>query len=264
MLYEWDEKSTYIHHPPFFQTMTEALDPVKPIVNAHCLLNVGDSITTDHISPAGDIAKTSPAARFLIDRGVDPRDLNTYGARRGNDLVMQRGTFANIRLVNKLCAKTGPNTLHVPSNTQMSVWDAAAKYMEDGVPLIILAGKDYGSGSSRDWAAKGPKLQGVKAVIAVSFERIHRSNLVGMGIIPLVFMPGESADTLGLTGKETFSIDLSGKGLTVNAIIEVKVSGGKTFKVKSRIDTEAEIAYVMNGGVLQYVVRKLLKEGKGK
>ena len=248
LLYPWDERSTYIHHPPFFQTMTEQLDPVTSIRDAYCLLNLGDSITTDHISPAGDIAKTSPAARFLIDRGVDPRDLNTYGARRGNDLVMQRGTFANIRLVNKLVPKSGPNTLHVPSNTQLAVWDAAAKYMEDGQALIILAGKDYGSGSSRDWAAKGPKLQGVKAVIAVSFERIHRSNLVGMGIIPLVFSSGESADTLGLTGKETFSIDLAGQPLEVNQLLEVKVSGGKTFKVKSRLDTEAEIVYYKNGG----------------
>ena len=244
--------------------MTEDLDPVTSITNAYCLLNLGDSITTDHISPAGDIAKTSPAARFLIQHGVDARDLNTYGARRGNDLVMQRGTFANIRLVNKLCLKSGPNTLHVPSSTQLAVWDAAARYMEEGQQLIILAGKDYGSGSSRDWAAKGPKLQGVKAVIAVSFERIHRSNLVGMGIIPLVFMHGESAEVLQLTGKETFSIDLSGKALDVNAVLEVQVSGGKTFKVKSRLDTAAEVVYYRNGGVLQYVVRKLLKEGKAK
>ena len=266
LLYEWDDKSTYIHHPPYFQTMTTELEPVKSINGAYALLNVGDSITTDHISPAGDIAKTSPAARFLIDRGVDMRDLNTYGARRGNDLVMQRGTFANIRLMNKLCAKVGPNTVHVPSGQQMAVWDAAEKYMADSNDLIILAGKDYGSGSSRDWAAKGPKLQGVKAVIAVSFERIHRSNLVGMGIVPLVFQQGQSADSLGLTGKERFTIDLTSQPLAVNQTFVVKVEGGKVseFSVRSRLDTVAEITYFQNGGVLQYVLRKLLKEGKAK
>ena len=246
--------------------MTTELEPVKSINSAYALLNLGDSITTDHISPAGDIAKTSPAARYLIDRGVDVRELNTYGARRGNDLVMARGTFANIRILNKLVPKVGPNTLHVPSEQQMAVWDAAEKYMQDGHDLIILAGKDYGSGSSRDWAAKGPKLQGVKAVIAVSFERIHRSNLVGMGIVPLVFMQAESADSLGLTGKERFTIDLTSQPLSVNQTFIVKVEGGKVseFKVKSRLDTVAEITYFQNGGVLQYVLRKLLKEGKAK
>ena len=181
-------------------------------------------------------------------------------------LSLCRGTFANIRILNKLVPKVGPNTLHVPSNQQLAVWDAAEKYMEDGNDLIILAGKDYGSGSSRDWAAKGPKLQGVKAVIAVSFERIHRSNLVGMGIVPLVFMQGESADSLGLTGKERFTIDLTSQPLAVNQTLVVKVEGGKVseFKVKSRLDTVAEITYFQNGGVLQYVLRKLLKEGKAK
>ena len=264
ILYPWDEQSTYIHHPPFFQTMTEQLEPVQPIRQAYCLLNLGDSITTDHISPAGDIAKTSPAARFLIDRGVDVRDLNTYGARRGNDLVMCRGTFANIRIVNKLVPKSGPNTLHVPSGQQMAVWDAAERYMADSQQLIILAGRDYGSGSSRDWAAKGPKLQGVRAVIAVSFERIHRSNLVGMGIIPLVFQAGQNADTLGLTGKEQFSIDLTAAPLAVGQTLTVQVTGGTvaSFQAKSRLDTEAEIAYYKNGGSLQYVLRRLVREGK--
>ena len=177
-----------------------------------------------------------------------------------------RGTFANIRIVNKLVGKVGPNTLHIPSGQQMAVWDAAEKYMEDNNDLIILAGKDYGSGSSRDWAAKGPKLQGVKAVIAVSFERIHRSNLVGMGIVPLVFTAGESAESLGLTGKERFTIDLTSQPLSVSQTFTVKVEGGKVseFKVKSRLDTVAEITYYQNGGVLQYVLRKLLKQGKEK
>ena len=180
--------------------------------------------------------------------------------------VFQRGTFANIRILNKLVPKVGPNTLHVPSSEQMAVWDAASKYMEDGHDLIILAGKDYGSGSSRDWAAKGPKLQGVKAVIAVSFERIHRSNLVGMGIVPLVFMPGQSADSLGLTGRERFTLDLTSQPLAVNQTFSVQVQDGAVseFKVRSRLDTVAEITYFQNGGVLQYVLRKLLREGKAK
>ena len=184
-LYTWDEKSTYIHNPPFFKTMSNDLTPVNSIKDANCLLNVGDSITTDHISPAGKIALNSPAARYLQSKGVDPKDFNTYGSRRGNDEIMARGTFANVRLINKMVDKVGPETVHVPSGEKMAVFDAANKYMEAGVDTIILAGNEYGSGSSRDWAAKGPFLQGVKAVIAQSYERIHRSNLVGMGILPL-------------------------------------------------------------------------------
>jgi len=184
-LYTWDESSTYIHNPPFFQSTQAELTPVQDIDSAHVLLNVGDSITTDHISPAGKIAAGSPAARYLESKGISSRDFNTYGARRGNDEIMARGTFANVRLINKLVDQVGPETVHVPSGEQMAVFDAANKYQEDGVATIILAGHQYGSGSSRDWAAKGPFLQGVKAVIAESYERIHRSNLVGMGIMPM-------------------------------------------------------------------------------
>lgn len=261
-LYEFDEKSTYIHEPPFFTSMTAEAEPIKNIDSAYCLLNLGDSITTDHISPAGDIAKSSPAAKFLQERGVAPKDFNSYGARRGNDLVMARGTFANIRLVNKLVPKPGPNTIHIPSGEQLPIFEAAQRYMEAKQDSIILAGKDYGSGSSRDWAAKGPKLQGVKAVIAVSFERIHRSNLIGMGIIPLVFINGQSADSLGLTGRERFSIDLTSGPLETNQILTVKVEGGAIaeLQVMSRLDTVAEIAYFTNGGVLPFVIRKLIKQ----
>jgi len=206
-LYTWDEKSTYIHNPPFFKEMGADIKPIKNIEGGHCLLNVGDSITTDHISPAGKIATNSPAARYLKDLGVEPKDFNTYGSRRGNDEIMARGTFANVRLINKMVDKVGPETVHVPSGEKMAVFDAAAKYQAEGLDTIILAGNEYGSGSSRDWAAKGPFLQGVKAVIAQSYERIHRSNLVGMGILPLQFKSGESADSLGLDGTETFNID---------------------------------------------------------
>ena len=196
-LYEWDPASTYIHDPPFFKTMEKELPKIADISDAFCLLNVGDSITTDHISPAGSIAKTSPAAAYLKERGVEPADFNSYGSRRGNDEVMARGTFANIRLNNKMIGKTGPRTIHVPTKEELAVFDAAERYQAAGECTIIMGGKDYGSGSSRDWAAKGPYLQGVRAVIAQSFERIHRSNLIGMGILPLQFLEGESADSLG-------------------------------------------------------------------
>ena len=257
-LYTWDEKSTYIHNPPFFQKMSAELSPVNSISDAHCLLNVGDSITTDHISPAGKIAANSPAARYLKEKGVEPKDFNTYGARRGNDEIMARGTFANVRLINKMVDKVGPETVHVPSGEKMAVYDCAEKYMNSGIDTIILAGNEYGSGSSRDWAAKGPFLQGVKAVIAQSYERIHRSNLVGMGIIPLQFKEGESADTFGLTGNEQFSIDLQGGDLQVGQDIEVTTKCGKKFTVKCRLDTEPEIGYMKNGGILNYVLRKLM------
>jgi aconitate hydratase len=187
-LFEWTETSTYIHYPPFFKGMTkDCPTDIPKIHNAHCLANFGDSVTTDHISPAGNISKTSSAARFLIEKGVEVKDFNSYGARRGNDEVMARGTFANVRLVNKMVERPGPNTLHVPSGQVMPIYDAAVKYMSEGAPTIILAGKEYGSGSSRDWAAKGPFMQGIRAVIAQSYERIHRSNLLGMGILPLEF-----------------------------------------------------------------------------
>jgi len=258
-LYKWDEKSTYIHHPPFFQSMDVEPSAAKDIKDAYCLLNLGDSITTDHISPAGSIAKKSPAAVWLNEHGVVQKNFNTYGARRGNDLIMARGTFANIRLVNKLVAKAGPRTLHVPSNEEMAVFDAAQKYQDAGFSSIILGGAMYGNGSSRDWAAKGPFMQGVKAVIAKSFERIHRSNLVGMGIIPLVFKEGEDADTIGLTGKEQFSIDLTSKPIEVGCELTVTTKCGKSFKVDCRLDTNVELNYYKNGGILHTVIRKLLK-----
>lgn len=256
-LYKWDDNSTYIHNPPFFKNTDNEIKPIAQIKNAHCLLNMGDSITTDHISPAGKIAKNSPAARYLEERGIAPKDFNSYGSRRGNDEIMARGTFANVRLINKMVEKTGPTTVHIPSGKEMAIFDAAAQYQKDGVDTIILAGKEYGSGSSRDWAAKGPFLQGVKAVIAESYERIHRSNLVGMGILPLQFKNGENADSHGLTGKETFSIDTQGGNLGVGQDVTVTASNGKQFTVKCRLDTDPEINYYKNGGILQYVLRKL-------
>lgn len=256
-LYTWDESSTYIHNPPFFQNTGAELQPVESVKNAHCLLNLGDSITTDHISPAGKIAATSPAARYLLSKGVQQKDFNTYGARRGNDEIMARGTFANARLINKMVDKVGPETVHIPSGQRMAIFDAAEKYMNDGVQTIVLAGNEYGSGSSRDWAAKGPYLQGVKAVIAQSYERIHRSNLVGMGILPLQFKSGQNADSLGLNGSETFNIDLQGGNLSVGQDITVTTSTGKSFTVTCRLDTEPEVEYLKNGGILHYVLRKL-------
>uniref|UniRef100_A0A674D8C5 Cytoplasmic aconitate hydratase n=1 Tax=Salmo trutta TaxID=8032 RepID=A0A674D8C5_SALTR len=205
-LYTWDPKSTYIKSPPFFDGLTKELQTPKSITNAYVLLNFGDSVTTDHISPAGNIARTSPAARYLTSRGLNPRDFNSYGSRRGNDAVMARGTFANIRLFNKFLNKQAPRTLHLPSDETLDVFDAAERYQQAGLPLMILAGKEYGSGSSRDWAAKGPFLLGIKAVLAESYERIHRSNLVGMGVIPLEYLAGDTADSLGLTGRERYTV----------------------------------------------------------
>jgi len=257
-LYPWDNESTYIHHPPFFQTMTRETNPCLQIKEAYCLLNLGDSITTDHISPAGSISARSPAARYLTEKGVDKADFNSYGARRGNDEVMARGTFANTRLVNKLVGKPGPKTVHIPSNEVLDIFDAAEKYQkEDKSPLIILAGAQYGSGSSRDWAAKGVWMQGVKAVIAISYERIHRSNLVLFGVMPFEFINGENADSLGLTGKEKFSIEIDGE-IIPGMLVTVKVTGGsiEQFQVKLRIDTKSEVTYYQHGGVLNYVIRK--------
>lgn len=260
--YQWDEKSTYIHQPPFFQNMSEQQPNLTNITNAYCLLNLGDSITTDHISPAGDIARDSPAAKFLTEHHIPAKEYNSYGSRRGNDEIMARGTFANIRLVNKLVPKAGPYTVHVPSNTQLPIFDAAHAYKKEGHQVIVLGGKDYGSGSSRDWAAKGPFLLGVRAVIAVSFERIHRSNLIGMGILPLQYLAGQDADKLGLTGKEQFSIDLTSAPLQVGGTIDVHVSNGSKFQVKSRLDTPIEISYFKNGGILPFVLRKILHDSK--
>ncbi|KAG5021018.1 Aconitate hydratase, cytoplasmic [Glycine max] len=262
-LYSWDPNSTYIHEPPYFKNMT--MDPPGPhgVKDAYCLLNFGDSITTDHISPAGSIHKDSPAAKYLVERGVERKDFNSYGSRRGNDEVMARGTFANIRLVNKLLkGEVGPKTVHIPTGEKLYVFDAATRYMASGQDTIVLAGAEYGSGSSRDWAAKGPMLLGVKAVIAKSFERIHRSNLVGMGIIPLCFKPGEDADTLGLTGHERYSIDLPSKISEIRPGQDVTVTtdNGKSFTCTVRFDTEVELDYFNHGGILPYVIRNLIKQ----
>lgn len=262
-LYAWDPNSTYIHEPPYFKDMT--MHPPGPhgVKDAYCLLNFGDSITTDHISPAGSIHKDSPAAKYLLDRGVDRKDFNSYGSRRGNDEVMARGTFANIRIVNKfLNGEVGPKTIHIPTGETLSIFDAAIRYKAAGEPTIILAGAEYGSGSSRDWAAKGPMLLGVKAVIAKSFERIHRSNLVGMGIIPLCFKPGQDADTLGLTGHERYTIDLPSKVSEIRPgqDIVVTTDTGKSFTCTLRFDTEVELSYFDHGGILPYVIRNLIKQ----
>ncbi|KAL9453651.1 hypothetical protein AB3S75_009289 [Citrus x aurantiifolia] len=262
-LYSWDPNSTYIHEPPYFKDMTMDPPGARGVKDAYCLLNFGDSITTDHISPAGSIHKDSPTAKYLLERGVERRDFNSYGSRRGNDEVMARGTFANIRLVNKLLnGEVGPKTVHVPTGEKLSVFDAAMKYKSAGHGTIILAGAEYGSGSSRDWAAKGPMLLGVKAVIAKSFERIHRSNLVGMGIIPLCFKAGEDADSLGLTGHERFSIDLPSKISEIRPGQDVTVTtdGGKSFTCTVRFDTEVELAYFDHGGILPFVIRNLIRQ----
>jgi len=255
--YDWDEKSTYIRHPPFFAKMERDLPEFSTIEKAKALLNVGDSVTTDHISPAGSISRTSPAAAYLKERNVEARMFNSYGSRRGNDEVMARGTFANIRLVNKLAGKNGPFTKHIPTGKIMSVFDASARYQTVEKPLIILAGAAYGSGSSRDWAAKGPFLLGVKAVIAVSYERIHRSNLVGMGIIPCQFLEGQNADSLGLTGEEDFTLSLPEK-LTPGSKATVTTDSGKSFEVAVRFDTDVELEYFRHGGILNYMIRSIL------
>ncbi|HEU4530920.1 MAG TPA: aconitate hydratase AcnA [Steroidobacteraceae bacterium] len=260
-IYAWESKSTYVKNPPYFDGMSMQPRAVTDIRGAHALALLGDSVTTDHISPAGNISKTSPAARYLIEQGVQPVDFNSYGARRGNHEVMMRGTFANIRLRNLLAPGTeGGVTMHVPSGEQMSIYDAAMRYKKDGTPLIILAGKEYGTGSSRDWAAKGTMLLGVKAVIAESFERIHRSNLIGMGLLPLQFKEGENAQTLGLTGKETFEIaNLQGGAARTLTVVATPPGGGKAtrFDVRVRIDTPKEREYFQHGGILHYVLRQL-------
>lgn len=256
-LYPWSEESTYIKRPPFFEGMTRELESFSSIQKARCLLFLGDSVTTDHISPAGSIARNSPAARYLSERGLTPRDFNSYGSRRGNDAIMARGTFANIRLVNKLITKTGPRTIHIPSQEEMDIFDCAERYREEGTPLVLVVGKDYGSGSSRDWAAKGPFLLGIKAVIAESYERIHRSNLVGMGIIPLQFLPGQNAETLNLSGREQYNISIPEQGLKPGQKIQVE-SDGIVFETILRFDTEVDITYFKNGGILNYMIRKML------
>lgn len=258
--YAWDATSTYIRQAPFFEGLSAAVPPLRDITDARVLLILGDSVTTDHISPAGSIASQSPAGKYLIAHGVEPKDFNSYGARRGNHEVMMRGTFANVRLKNKLVDREGGWTIHHPTGEVLTVYDAAMRYQSEGTPLIVLAGKEYGSGSSRDWAAKGPNLLGIKAVIAESYERIHRSNLVGMGILPLQFMEGENVETLGLTGKETYHIEGIAdelhplKVLTVRAV-DSAANTEKRFAVKALLRSDIEIAYYQHGGVLHYVLR---------
>jgi aconitate hydratase len=259
--YEWDPESTYIKLPPFFDGLTLELPELKPINNARVLAMLGDSVTTDHISPAGMIADDSPAARWLNEREVTKVDFNSYGSRRGNHEVMMRGTLANIRIRNKLIPEVeGGYTAHLPDGEQMSMYDAAMRYAGEGIPLIIIAGKDYGMGSSRDWAAKGVGLLGVKAAIAESYERIHRSNLIGMGVLPLQFIDGETPDTLGLSGKETFDIgEVSGIGAEVTVTARGSGPGAEelVFKAIARIDTEVEMDYFKNGGILHTVLRQM-------
>jgi aconitate hydratase len=262
-LYAWDGKSTYIKHPPFFEGMPLKPSSLADLRGLRALAVLGDSVTTDHISPAGSIPTDTPAGKYLIAHGVQPKDFNSYGARRGNHEVMMRGTFANIRLRNLLAPGTeGGWTIHQPSGEKMTIYDAAMKYREERVPLIIIAGKEYGSGSSRDWAAKGTILLGARAVLAESFERIHRSNLVGMGVVPLEFLPGENPNSLGLTGLEIFDIEGLAQNFEPRKKLKVRArdkSGKeKSFTAIARVDTPFEVAYYQHGGILQYVLRQML------
>ena len=268
-LYSWDEDSSYVRLPPYFEGMTLTPKTLSDIKGARVLAMFGDSVTTDHISPAGDIPQDGPAGLYLQEQGVSPKDFNSYGARRGNHEVMVRGTFANIRIRNLMIDTAGGSTLHLPDKKQMTIFEASEKYLAEKTPLVILAGKEYGSGSSRDWAAKGPALLGVKAVISQSFERIHRSNLVGMGVLPLQFKPGESAQSLGLSGFETFEIAGIAKDLRPRKDIAVKATDEKgkivEFNALCRIDTPIELEYYRYGGVLRYVLCKMMSEsGAGK
>jgi aconitate hydratase len=265
--FAWDKKSTYVKHPPYFENMPKQPGPVADIKGARVLALLGDSITTDHISPAGSIKKDGPAGKYLIANGVQPADFNSYGARRGNHEVMIRGTFANVRLKNKLAPGTeGGVTRHLPDGAPMSIYDASVMYKTEGVPLLVLAGKEYGSGSSRDWAAKGPALLGIKFVIAESYERIHRSNLVGMGVLPLQFQPGENPDSLGLNGEEIYDLEglteAIGKKFAPGTCVTVKAKKAdgsvKSFQAIVRIDTPQEVLYYQHGGILQYVLRQLV------
>jgi len=268
--FAWEPDSTYIRRAPYFDGLPRTPGPVQDIRGARVLCLLGDSITTDHISPAGSIRKTSPAGQYLIAHGVQPADFNSYGSRRGNHEVMVRGTFANVRLKNLLAPGTeGPVTVHLPDGAQLTIYDASVKYQAEGVPLLVLAGKEYGAGSSRDWAAKGPRLLGVHAVIAQSYERIHRSNLVGMGILPLQFLPGETPDTIGLSGKELFDLtglgDLLAEGFPRGREVTVRATrpDGSTleFPATVRIDTPQELVYYRHGGILEYVLRQLRDSG---
>jgi aconitate hydratase len=260
--FAWDPASTYVKKPPFFDGMPREPQPRTDVTGARVLALVGDSVTTDHISPAGSIPKATPAGTYLIEHGVEPKDFNSYGARRGNHEVMMRGTFANVRLRNRLAPGTeGGVTRHMPDGEQMTIYDASMRYQRDGVPLVVIAGKEYGAGSSRDWAAKGPRLLGVHAVLAESFERIHRSNLIGMGLLPLQFREGESADTLGLTGEESYDIAGIARGMRPGSKVTVTATAAdgkkKAFEALVRIDTPDEAEYYKHDGILQYVLRQL-------
>jgi aconitate hydratase len=262
-VYQWDEKSSYIKEAPFFKDIPIKPDKITDITSARVLLKLGDSITTDHISPAGSIAENSPAGKYLKAQGIGKKDFNSYGSRRGNHEVMVRGTFANVRLKNQLVDKEGGLTNYFPDGKEMTIFDAAEKYKAEHIPLIIIAGKEYGSGSSRDWAAKGVSLLGVRAIIAESFERIHRSNLVGMGVLPLQFKNGESITSLHLKGDETFDI-LNLEDLSPNKEIKIiitKPSGTKAeFDVVARLDSSIEVTYYQHGGILHYVLRSFLEK----
>jgi aconitate hydratase len=264
-LFEWDPNSTYVQEPPFVKDMPMEPEPVKDIHGARVLAMLDDSITTDHISPAGNFSATSPAGRYLIEHGVERRDFNTYGARRGNHEVMVRGTFGNIRLRNHLVpGKEGYYTVHLPEGEETTIYEASARYQQEGVPLLVIAGKEYGSGSSRDWAAKGPQLLGVRAAIAESFERIHRSNLVGMGILPLQFKQGENKESLGLTGREVYDIEGIEQGLKPRQEVTVKVTREDgsmfSFSTIARLDSPIDVTYYENGGIMPTVLRRLLKD----
>jgi aconitate hydratase len=262
--YEWDAKSTYIKEAPFFKDISEEAQDFEDIEEAHVLLKLGDSITTDHISPAGAFAEDSPAGKYLKERGVEKKDFNSYGSRRGNDEIMTRGTFANVRIKNQLAEKEGGYTKYIPSGEEMTVFDAAQKYKENNTHLVVLGGKEYGSGSSRDWAAKGTYLLGIKAVIAESYERIHRSNLVGMGVLPLQYSDGETAESLGLDGSEKISVSGISEGLSPSKKLSAvaKKSNGKEikFEVLARLDSKIEVEYYKNKGILQYVLRDFLRK----
>jgi aconitate hydratase len=262
-LYAWDAKSTYIKHPPFFDGMPLTPPELEDLCGMRALAMLGDSVTTDHISPAGSIPTDGPAGKYLIAQGVQPKDFNSFGARRGNHEVMVRGTFANIRLRNMLAPGTeGGWTQHLPDGETMAIYDAAVRYQAEDVPLVVLAGKEYGSGSSRDWAAKGTRLLGVRAVIAESYERIHRSNLIGMGVLPLEFRAGETAKSLGLTGRESYDVEGIAEDLEPGKTLSVRALGdqGKEicFSATARVDTPVEVTYFRHGGILQYVLRQML------
>jgi len=258
--YDWDAASTYVARPPFLDGITRAPAPVKDIVGARVLAVLGDSVTTDHISPAGSIPAWSPAGQWLQEHGVTPLEFNSYGARRGHHDVMMRGTFGNIRLRNALTDKEGPYTTHQPSGDEMFIYDAALRYQREGTPLLVICGREYGSGSSRDWAAKGTTLLGVRAVLAESYERIHRSNLVGMGVLPLQFQPGQNAQSLGLTGREEFDLLGLSEGLSQRQTVTLVVrddKGERRINVIARLDGPVELDYYRQGGILPAVLRKL-------